>query len=374
MNEGGLFDVVVLGGGPAGCAAALTLRLYSSLSVAVIEKSCYDAPRIGETLSPGVQGLLRYLNVWDRFVAGGHQPSYGTSAAWGSSEVQTRDFIFTPFGAGWHLDRRQFDSMLAEGVTAAGGALFRNTRMIECQRTPENRWCMAIDVEGKPFEIQARFVVDSTGKAAAFARKESVSRRRVDRMVAVAGTFQFQSAAPRDTLTLIETCEDGWWYSALLPGGSMMVAFLSDSDIAKERGMLSNAAWLKGLGRMERTSERVRDGHMAADLEVHAAHSAFLVKAFGEGWVAAGDAAASFDPLSSSGIPRALYSGIWGARAIYDLLERGRSDSLESYDANLKLAFDLYEKTRARYYQLERRWKDAPFWSRRQRNHSSGSQ
>src|SRR5579872_1098361 len=112
LNQSKSFDVAVLGGGPAGLAMALTLHRYSLLSVVVIEKTNYDAPRIGETLSPGVTGLLQYLGVWESFQEDRHLPSFGTSATWGSPTPSTRDFILTPFGPGWHLNRRCFDESL----------------------------------------------------------------------------------------------------------------------------------------------------------------------------------------------------------------------------------------------------------------------
>lgn len=366
MKRSSLFDVVVLGAGPAGAAVALTLRHYSSLSVAVIEKSDYDAPRIGETLSPGVQGLLKYLKVWDAFVADGHQPSLGTSAAWGSREVQTRDFIFSPHGAGWHLDRQRFDRMLADAVIATGGTVWRKSQMLDCRRTSSNVWHLTIERDGQPAEIRGRFVVDATGKAASFVKKQAAQRWMMDRLVGVVGVFQFPRDVPGDTFTLVETFETGWWYSARLPGGTMIAALMSDADIVQKHKLHSAEAWLKALAQTEHTSVRLQGGQLDGALRTHSAHSACMRQIVGEGWLAAGDTAVSCDPLSSSGIPRALDSGIHAARAIDNFLRRGNPATLQSYEANLKQGFELYLATRTRYYEMERRWPKSPFWRRRQ--------
>ncbi|MEA2564755.1 MAG: hypothetical protein QOH06_6259 [Acidobacteriota bacterium] len=358
------FDVVVLGGGPAGTAAALTLLNYSSLSVAVVERSGYGEPRIGETLSPGVQSLLAYLKVSADFAAAGHQPSLGTSAAWGSRTVQTRDFLFTPFGKGWHLDRRGFDAMLAEAVQRAGGTLWKNARLVDHQQAPAGPWRLGIERDGERMEVGARFVVDASGRAATLAKRLGVQRRPVDRMVALIETFHFDRAVPRDTFTLIEACPTGWWYSARLPGDSMIVAFMTDADIAQRDGLHAPAAWLAALAEAEHTSARLRGGQPGGGLRTHAAHSACLTEMFGNGWVAAGDAAVSHDPLSSSGIPRALDSGIRAARGAYDAL-RGRTSTLQAYGADLAASFAQYLKTKAQYYRLEARWPDSAFWRRR---------
>jgi 2-polyprenyl-6-methoxyphenol hydroxylase-like FAD-dependent oxidoreductase len=57
------FDVAIIGGGPAGSAAALTLLRYSKLRPVILERSSYDVWRVGETLSPGVFPLLNYLGA-----------------------------------------------------------------------------------------------------------------------------------------------------------------------------------------------------------------------------------------------------------------------------------------------------------------------
>jgi hypothetical protein len=57
----------------------------------------------------------------DRFQNDGHLPSHGIQAAWGSAELFDTDFIFNPYGTGWHLDRRRFDAMLASHADQCGG-------------------------------------------------------------------------------------------------------------------------------------------------------------------------------------------------------------------------------------------------------------
>src|SRR5437867_11469256 len=98
-------DVAVIGGGPAGAAAALTLRRYTGLRVVMIERSHYEKVRIGETVSPALQPLLDYLGVWDAFQEQGHAAAHGTAAAWGSSALEWHSFLVNGLGEGWHLDR-----------------------------------------------------------------------------------------------------------------------------------------------------------------------------------------------------------------------------------------------------------------------------
>src|SRR5712672_3374661 len=96
-------DVAVLGAGPAGTAIALDLarRGYSAV---VIEQSNYGGTRIGETLPPAIRPLLDRLGIWDRFLKEKHSPSFRIRSAWGRDELSENDFIFSPYGVGWHID------------------------------------------------------------------------------------------------------------------------------------------------------------------------------------------------------------------------------------------------------------------------------
>src|SRR5205085_1572204 len=97
--SGDCYDVLILGGGPSGTATALALlRRQPALRVALVEKSDYSAPRIGESLPPPAQLLLTKLGVWDAFLRRGPLESSGTRAAWGSAVFHENEFIYSPFG------------------------------------------------------------------------------------------------------------------------------------------------------------------------------------------------------------------------------------------------------------------------------------
>ena len=92
---------------------------------------------------------------------------------------------------------------------------------------------------------------------------------------------------------------------------------------------------------------------------VVAAGTAHLDPPCGDGWLAAGDAAASFDPLSSQGILTAVLMGAEVARGI---------DDTPAFAARYQAIVAEYETQRLAIYRREERWPDAPFWARRHRH------
>jgi flavin-dependent dehydrogenase len=359
------FDVLVLGGGPAGLACALTLRRYGKRSVVVVERTAYMTPRIGETLSPGLRGTLEYLGVWDGFAADGHRRAFGTAAAWGSNTLATRDFVLTPFGTGWHLDRQRFDVRLAREAEAAGVVVLREAKATV--RPIRGAWHAHLRGTACGDELEAPILVDATGKSASASRRAGAWHCVLDRMVAVATTVACPGGLEDQGITLVESFADGWWYSARLPGTTMMVALMTDPDRLKENGWTDSSRWWALLCAQPQHAARVSGAAgPASPPRVFPAFSSYVSPVAGENWVAVGDAASCQDPLSASGIARALNTGIHAARAIDARLRTGQAAALSAYAKWVADGFASYWATRLAYYAMERRWPKSPFWQRRQ--------
>jgi flavin-dependent dehydrogenase len=97
---------------------------------------------------------------------------------------------------------------------------------------------------------------------------------------------------------------------------------------------------------------------------VVAANTSRLDRVSGRGWLAVGDAAMAFDPLSSQGLMQALASGIGAGQALSARLT-GKVAAIGEYDIKTNDSFREYSRLRAVYYGREQRWPQSVFWQRR---------
>lgn len=353
------FDVAILGGGPGGAATAISLRAHApELSVVLIEASSYDAPRIGETLPPPARSILEKLNVWQQFRALGARESFGTTVVWGRAAPVDNEFIFMPAQTGWQLDRTSFDAMLGDEAKLRGATVMLDTSVREAQRSDDG-WRLNLS-DG--CELAARFVVDATGGSASFARRAGARFVELDRLV---GISRFFECSRGDSRLTVETFADGWWYTAGLPNGKRIVCCVTDADLAQRLRLSAADVWQRQLA-SGRTIARIVNGcEPCGEVSVRSTNSRLLDPVVDESWLAVGDAASRFDPLSSLGILKALRSGIFASYAIGDWLVRQDDSGLKRYQRFVTEEFRSYTRARAKYYREEQRWPESEFWRRR---------
>jgi flavin-dependent dehydrogenase len=360
------FDVAIIGGGPAGCATALSLRIsFPQLSVLVLEAGDYSAHRAGEILPPAANSLLRHLGVLNALddALDGVQAiaSCAVASAWGDQQLEENHYLFSAIGGGWHLNRNLFDQMLAQQCEERGVDLLRNTMLRGAWRD-DRGWLL----ETKDATFSARFVVDATGRAAAFARMQGARLQFHDRLTSY--TRFITGSNVHATETLIEAAPQGWWYTAPVPGGRRVVSYMTDADIGRDAGLPSTHVWSELLDQTEHVRSAVGGGVATQDCMVRAAATSHLDCVHGEGWLATGDASAAYDPLAAQGITKALRNGILASFAVADILLGREAEAADRYTSILDNQFASYRRAHRKYFAQERRFPSSLFWSRRQVN------
>ena len=348
------FDVVVAGGGPAGSTAALDLS-RRGLSVALIEQGRYETRRVGETLPPMIRQQLTQLGVWEPFLECGPLPSYGIRTTWEGPTPRHHDFLQNPYGCGWHVDRARFDAMLASAAAQAGAELLLSARACSCNKGANGRWVLEVAQDGAILSLSGRMLVDATGRKAMLASQLGGKADVADRLI---GAVSFLEICEIAQWTLLEAVEDGWWYSVPLPGGGMVFAYMTDSDLWMDR------KWDELLQLAPHTFERASCRHLPPPFHIVSAASVIHQPVTGPDWVAIGDAALAFDPLSGQGVFKSIDTGIRCCSAIARYFD-GDSSALAEYGSWVKETYQSYLATRARFYGSVTRWPGSRFWKRR---------
>jgi len=356
-------DVVVVGAGPAGAAAALNLAPIRR--VVLIERQPELTDRIGESLPPAARRLLADMGLLASFEAEGHAPYYGNRAVWGAAVPVDMDFVRDPEGNGWHLDRARYEAWLRQSAVARGASLLAPARVMSVGRSG-SRWQLNVDTARGSIAVTAGIMIEAGGRAAPLARRLGGRRRAHDRLVCGWIVGRASSAGRGAGFTFVQATEHGWWYTAPLPRARRVLAFHTDADLPAAGSarnpdeLLTTAKALDELGAVLADAEFV-----AETVGYTAAHSSTLDPCAGEAWLAAGDAALSFDPISSQGLFNALFTGLAAAEAS-DRALSGATDALPEYRRTVAEIHHAYCRHLALIYHAERRWSEAPFWRRRQ--------
>ncbi|CTP84986.1 NAD(P)/FAD-dependent oxidoreductase [Xanthomonas graminis] len=360
-------DVAVIGAGPAGCAAAIALRRAGVDDVVLVDAGDGRRPRYGESLPPATGLLLRALGIADAFAALDACRCVGSASSWGADTLGYNDFLFDPHGSGWQVDRQHFDAFLLHQARNSGARVRLLARLESAADAGTDGLRLQLRSDAAALDtLHARFVVDASGQRARLAQAMGAERVTGDRLVCLAALLPLDAESPLGQRSLLEAVDYGWWYAARLTPGEAIVVLATDASILREQRLQQPSRWTSRLAQTRHIAASVCLQRKAPQrLLARQARSSRLSRCGGSRWLAIGDAACSYDPLSAQGVHKALADAVAAAPRICAVLDRHEDAAVIEQAQQMLTRFDGYQRIREHFYRQETRWLDAPFWRRR---------
>ncbi|MFD5420942.1 NAD(P)/FAD-dependent oxidoreductase [Streptomyces sp. NPDC127069] len=328
-------DVLVVGGGPAGATAAALLARQGH-EVTLLEKERFPRYHIGESLLPSLLPLLDLLGAREAVERRGFVRKTGAYYDWGGQEWE---LCFGGLGRSaqysFQVVRSEFDHALLDHAREQGVRVHEETavRSVEFRdgRAAAATWSSATATGA----VSYRHLVDASGRAGLVSARHLRTRRFHDafRNVALWGYWRDAArveSAPPGAICLFSLPEDGWFWAIPLHDGTLSVGLVTDKhSFAAARQSLGGTEDLYAdrlrrcppLARLLAGADRVTPLRVDTDYSYVADHFC------GPGWFLAGDAACFLDPLLSTGVHLAMYSGMLAAASITAALRQDVSET-----------------------------------------------
>lgn len=354
------YNVVIVGGGPSGIATALTLNALG-VSNCVIEASTTPRRKFGEAIPPNAKPLLRQLDILRLVEDNHHKKYFGNQSCWGSNKIEQKEFISEMHGHGYLLDRLHFEKQLWNIYQSGNGTLLTGSKLRKLRIT-ESGFQLSVHEGNHSKEIGCQFIVDATGRKATVCRQLGVSKIDLDTQYALSFSTLLEKSI--QSQILVESTQNGWWYVAPSGDKEAVVMFFTLKGILppkeNRREFLINE-----LKTSLHISNVILESNLAEiDYKVIPAGTSRLITPYGKNWVAVGDAAFSYDPISSYGITSALASGYYAGQAIASKIG-GKEEAMDAYRFILENAFQAYSEKLVNHYNLEQRFRGSHYWEKR---------
>lgn len=342
-----VYDVVVVGGGPAGSTVA-GLLAKQGRSVLLLERERFPRYHIGESLVTGMIPVMEELGVAEQLER--FRRKSGITLVWGQDPLPWRtDFSQTGgnYEYSWHVKRSEFDELLLNNARRLGVRVVEEAGVSDVLTDDSGTVTGVVYThQGQQHRAESTFVVDASGQNRTITRKlTGVTWQEDLRNVAVWGyfsAFQPLEEAPDDIL--VEAIEGGgWMWGIPLSDTELSLGYVLPVDQLTEalrQGRTQQEVFAEGLA-SSRVAKTMVDPADIGELRTTRDWSHVSDSFYGPGWVAVGDTAAFIDPLFSSGVWLGT-SGAWlAARAIDAALTdpSKQGQALERFDGVYRQLF-----------------------------------
>ncbi len=352
------YQVLIVGGGPAGIATAITL-LAKGIDCCVVEAQTTPIRKSGEAIPPNAKPLLKQLGILSLVEDDKHKVYYGNKSCWGSDQLEQKEFISDRLGHGYLLDRLHFETQLQD-LYKTTNSKFYNGFKLKKVISSNNEILATIENDSETLTLKSQFIIDATGRKASVCRHLGVHKENLDSQFAITFNAKLSNEIPHEII--VEATKNGWWYVAPYAENEITMMFFTLKALlpAKENIETFLQTELLQTTHLSKIIQKIT----IHNYKVMPAGTSCLQIPYGKNWLAVGDAAYSFDPISSYGITSALASGFYGGHAVADYL-KGKDEALNVYRYVVENAFQAYLQKLIAHYDLEKRWEQSYYWTHR---------
>src|ERR1700736_5826421 len=355
MNE--VFDVAIIGGGPAGSSAG-TLLAKAGRRVVVFEKEKFPRFSVGESTLPATLNTLERMGVREKIDEGGFLVKHGgeiVSACGQRVRFYFRNGFKAKRPTAYQVLRSEFDRILLDHAAESGCDVR--------QKTPVDSF--GIDDDGVTLcsgnggqVIRARYVIDCSGRNCLIGNRYQLKRRFPN--LCKFSLYAYyddvrREDGPNGTLTRMVRTKDSWFWMIPLEGNTTSIGVVMDAEKFKSMKMSPERALTHCIAEQPAVNEWMEKARRVTDVYATGDFSYRNKKLYGDRWLLAGDAAGFIDPVFSSGVYLALLSGEQAADALNLVLDQPqkRAKAFRYYERRIGRVLDIYLRWASAWYTQE---------------------